>query len=289
MIPVIDNILGRFSQDLAIDLGTVNTLIHVQGKGVAIYEPSIVAQHKKTKRIVAIGQEAKKMVGRTPANIMIVRPLRDGVISDYDATLIMLSTFVRKIHKKPGGGFAIPRPKVVVAIPSQITEVEKRALIDVARTAGAREVFLVEEPLAAAMGSGMNVNEPCGLMICDIGGGTTEIAVISMGGIVVGRSLKIAGNTMDLDIAGYVRTRHSLSLGEKTREEVKILLGSAYPMKVEKEMVVRGSDLERGLPKSIKLSSVQIREALSGTISVIVQAVKDVVEDTPPELAADIS
>src|SRR4030042_3300802 len=147
MIPVIDNILGRFSQDLAIDLGTVNTLIHVQGKGVAIYEPSIVAQHKKTKRIVAIGQEAKKMVGRTPANIMIVRPLRDGVISDYDATLIMLSTFVRKINKKPGGGFAIPRPKVVVAIPSQITEVEKRALIDVARTAGAREVFLVEEPL----------------------------------------------------------------------------------------------------------------------------------------------
>jgi len=289
MIPVIDHILGRFSQDLAIDLGTVNTLIHVRGKGIMINEPSLIAQHKKTKKIMAIGQEAKKMLGKTPASIVVIKPLKDGVISDFDTTLAMLSSFVKKIHKRPGGGFSIPRPRVVIGIPSQTTEVERRALLDAAKAAGAREVFLVEEPLAAAIGAGLGIDEPCGSMIVDIGGGTCEIGVISLGGIVVGRSLKIGGNTMDLDIINYVRSRHSLSLGEKTAEEIKILLGSAYPAGVEKELVVRGQDLERGLPKSIKLSSVQVREALSPTINTIVQAIKDVVEDMPPELAADVA
>lgn len=288
MIPVIDNILGYFSLDLGVDLGTANTLVYVAGKGVVIREPSIVAQHKKTKKIIAIGAEAKKMIGRTPLNIQTVRPLKDGVISDYDTTLAMLSYFVKKVHEKPGRRISLPRPRIILGIPSQVTEVERRALLDVARASGAREAYLIEEPMAAAIGVGLPVNEPVGSMVVDIGGGTSDMAVISLGGIVAGRSLKVGGDTMDTDIANYVRSRYGLALGEKTVEDVKILLGSAYPMQVEKQMVVRGRDLEKGMPKSIKLTSGQIREALAPTINSIVQAVKDTLEDAPPELSADV-
>jgi len=288
MIPVIDQILGQFSRDLGVDLGTANTLIYVGGKGLAIREPSIVAQHKKSKQILAIGSEAKKMIGRTPLNIATIRPLRDGVISDYDTTLAMLSYFVKKVHKKPGQQFNLPRPKMIIGVPSQISEVEKRAILDVVNESGARQAFLVEEPMAAAIGADISVDEPVGAMIVDIGGGTTEIAVISMGGIVVGRSLKIAGDTMEQDIVTYVRTRYGLSLGEKSAEEVKLKLGSAYPMDVEKQMVIRGRDLETGLPKTVQITSAQVREALSPSLNKIVENIRDVINDAPPELASDI-
>ncbi len=289
MIPVVDNILGLFSSDLGVDLGTANTLIYVSGKGIVVREPSIVAQHKKTKNVIAIGAEARKMIGRTPANLLTVRPMKDGVISDYDTTLAMLSYFVKKIHSTPNKKFSIPRPRIILGVPSQVTEVEKRALLDVARASGAREAYLVEEPMAAAVGAGLAVWEPIGSMIVDIGGGTSDMAVISLGGVVTGKSLKMAGDTMERDIINYVRFRFGLALGEKTAEEVKMLLGSAYPMPVEKQMVVRGRDLEKGLPKSVKLTSTQIREALAPTINTIVDAIRDTIEDAPPELASDIA
>jgi rod shape-determining protein MreB len=215
--------------------------------------------------------------------------MKDGVISDYDTTLAMLSHFVRRIHEVPGRRVNIARPKVVIGVPSQVSEVERRALLDVASASGAREAYLVEEPMVAAIGAGMPVNEPVGSMIVDMGGGTSEIAVISLSGIVVGRSLKIAGDVMDVEIINYIRARYGLAIGEKTAEDVKIALGSAISMPQEKEMVVRGRDLEKGLPKSIKLSSVQVREALASTLNVIVAAIKDTVHDAPPELASDIS
>lgn len=289
MIPVVDSILGMFSQDLGVDLGTANTLIYVSGKGIVVREPSIVALHKKTKNVIAIGQEARKMIGRTPANLVTVRPMKDGVISDYDTTLAMLSYFVKKIHLTPNKKFSIPRPRMILGVPSQVTEVERRALLDVAKASGAREAYLVEEPMAAAIGAGVVANEPIGSMIVDIGGGTSDMAIISLGGIVTGKSLKMAGDTMEQDIINYVRFRFGLALGEKTAEEVKMLLGSAYPMPVEKQLIVRGRDLERGLPKSVKLTSTQIREALAPTVNTIVEAIRDTIEDAPPELAADIS
>jgi len=289
MIPVIDHFLGYFSQDLGVDLGTVNTLIHVRGKGIVIREPSVVAQHKKTKKVLAIGGEAKKMLGRVPASIVVVRPLRDGVISDFDTTLAMLSHFVKKIHARPGKNFSIPRPRIVIGVPTEASEVERRALLDVAYAAGARSAYLIEEPIAAAIGAGLSVGEPVGSMIVDIGGGTCEIAVISLGGIVAGRFLKTAGDAMDADIVSYVRSRFGLAIGEATAEEIKIALGNAYPLKVEKETIIRGRDLEKGLPKSVRLTSVQVREALSTSLSTIVSAIKDTVEDSPPELSADIA
>src|SRR3990167_722423 len=228
MIAPIDFILGKFSYDLGIDLGTANTLIHVKNKGVVIREPSIVARHKKSKQIVAIGKEAKRMLGRTPRNIEAIRPLKDGVIADYDITEAMLSYFFRKVHEKPGKRLTVSRPRVVIGIPAQITNVERRAVIDAARVAGARDVILVDEPLAAAVGVGLPVMEAIGSMIVDIGGGTTDIAVISLGGIVSGASLKVAGDAMDQEIANYVRSRWGLLIGEKTAEEVKLFLGSAY-------------------------------------------------------------
>ena len=288
MIPVIDHFLGYFSQDLGVDLGTVNTLIHVRGKGIVIREPSVVAQQKKTKKVLAIGGEAKKMLGRVPASIVVVRPLRDGVISDFDTTLAMLSHFVKKIHARPGKNFSIPRPRIVIGVPTEASEVERRALLDVAYAAGARSAYLIEEPIAAAIGAGLSVGEPVGSMIVDIGGGTCEIAVISLGGIVAGRFLKTAGDAMDADIVSYVRSRFGLAIGEATAEEIKIALGNAYPLKVEKETIIRGRDLEKGLPKSVRLTSVQVREALSTSLSTIVSAIKDTVEDSPPELSADI-
>jgi len=289
MIPVVDHILGKFSLDLGIDLGTANTLVYVRGKGIVIREPSIVAQHRKTKKVLAIGTEAKRMVGRTPKNIEAVRPLRDGVVCDYDTTLAMMAHFVRKVHEKPGRGISIPRPKIIIGVPTQISEVERRAVWDAAYASGAREVYLVEEPMAAAIGAGLPVDEPVGSMIVDIGGGTCEIAVISLDGVVVGRSLKVAGDAMEQTIVNYIRSRWGLLIGEKTAEEVKMLLGSAIPISIEKEMVVRGRDLENGLPRSIKVTSPHIREALAGAVTTIVSAIKEIVEDTPPDLASDIA
>lgn len=289
MIPIFDDILGKFSKNLAIDLGTANTLIFVEGKGIIIREPSVVALHKKTKKIVAIGSEAKKMVGRTPANLVTIRPMKSGVISDYDTTLAMLSHFVKKIHDLPGKIISFQRPKIVISVPSQVTEVERRALLNVAKAAGAREAFLIEEAMAAALGAGLVVSEPEGAMVVDIGGGTTEISVISLGGVVVGRHLKIGGDQMDLDIANYIRLRWGLSIGEKSAEDIKISLGSAYPLVNEKEMIVRGRDLEKGLPKTVKVTSAYVREALSSVVNSIVGAVKDTIHDAPPELAADIA
>lgn len=288
MIPVIDNILGHFSQDLGVDLGTANTLIYVRDKGIVVREPSIVCLHKKTKKVLAIGQDAKKMVGRTPASIEMVKPLRDGVISDFDITLAMLSHFVKKIHAKPGRWFSIPRPRIILGVPTQVTEVERRALLDVAFACGARQAYLIEEPMAAAIGANLSVDEPVGSMIVDIGGGTCEIAVISLSGIVVGRSLKVAGDMLDREIISYVRTRYSLAIGEKTAEQLKIALASAYPTQIEKEMIVRGRDLEKGLPKSIRISQTQVREALLSALNSIIEGIKDTINDAPPELASDI-
>lgn len=289
MIPFLGTILGYFSYDLGVDLGTANTLVHVRGKGVVIREPSIVARHKKTKKILAIGNEAKRMLGRTPRNIEAVRPLRDGVIADYDTTLSMLSYFFKKVHEKPGRRITIARPRVVIGVPTQISNVERRAVIEAAKVSGAREVILADEALAAAVGAGLPVMEAVGSMIVDIGGGTTDVAVISLGGMVAGVSLKVAGDAMDREIISYVRSRWGLLIGERTAEEVKLALGSAYPMAVEKEMVIRGRDLEKGLPRSVKVTSGHIREALAGSVGTIVSAIREVLLDTPPELTSDIA
>lgn len=288
MIPIVDQIFGRFSEDLSVDLGTANTLVAVVGKGVVIREPTIVCRHKKTKKILAIGNEAKRMLGRTPAILEILRPMRDGVISDFDMTLAMLLEFVRKIHNRPGRKMFWPRPRMAIGVPSKISAVEARAVLEAATLAGAREAFLIEEPIAAALGADLAVSEPVGSMIVDIGGGTCEIAIISLGGVVVGRSLKIGGDAMDRDIASYLQARWGLAIGERTAEEIKLAIGSAYPSDVEKEMVVRGRDLEKGLPRAIKVSAGAIREALAPTVHAIVEGILDVIEDAPPELAADI-
>lgn len=289
MIPIVDYILGYFSEELCIDLGTANTLVYVRGKGIVIREPSIVAQHRRTKKVLAIGREAKMMIGKTPQAIEAVRPLKDGVVCDFDSTLAMLSYFVRKVHEKPGKRFLLPRPKVVIGVPMQISEVEKRAVVDAAHASGVRQVFLVEEPAASALGAGLPVGEAVGSMIVDIGGGTCEIAVLALGGIVVGSSLRVSGDAMDLAIISYIRSRWGLLIGERTAEEVKMLIGSAYPMVLEKETVVRGRDLESGLPRSIKINSTQIREALAPVINTILGAVKEIIEDTPPELISDVA
>jgi len=280
------------SHDIGIDLGTVNTLVMIKGKGILIREPSVVAIHKKSKQVLAIGTEAKRMLGRTPIAIEAVRPLRNGVISDFDTTEAMLRHFIQRVHQTPKGqGFKIPkipRPRVVIGIPSGVTEVERRAVQDAALVAGAREAFLIEEPMAAAIGAGLPIEEPEGNLIIDIGGGTTEIAVISLGGMVLNRSLRVAGDELDLDIINYLKMRYGLLIGEKTAENVKIEIGSAVPLKQEKETVVRGRDLSTGLPKSIKISSEEIREALSPTINQIIGTLAEVLEETPPELLSDI-
>lgn len=281
-----------FSYDMGIDLGTVNTLVSVRGKGILIREPSVVAIHKKTRQVLAIGTEAKRMLGRTPAAIEAIRPLRDGVISDFDTTEAMLRHFIQKVHNSPGSSNwripKIPRPRVIIGIPSGVTEVERRAVQDAAISAGAREAFLIEEPMADAIGASLNIEDPEGTMVVDIGGGTTEIAVISLGGMVLNRSLRIAGDEMDQDIVAYLRMRYGMLIGERTAEEIKIELGSAVPLEKEKEMVVRGRELATGLPKSIKISSVETREALSSTITQIINVIHEVLEETPPELLSDI-
>lgn len=290
--------LNRFwqlvSHDIGIDLGTVNTLVLVKGKGIVIREPSVVTIHKKTKQVLAIGSEAKRMLGRTPGTIEAVRPLRDGVISDFETTEAMLRYFIQKVHQNPkGGGMKIPklpRPRIVVGIPSGVTEVERRAVQDACFSAGAREAFLIEEPMAAAIGSKLSVESPEGVMIVDIGGGTTEIAVISLGGMVASRSLRIAGDEMDQDIINYLRVRYGLLIGERSAENIKLEIGSAFSdLDFRGEAVVRGRDLATGLPKSVKLTADEIREALSPTINQIVSGIAEVLEETPPELLSDIT
>src|SRR3990167_4096906 len=279
---------GLFSHDIGIDLGTANTLVWVRGKGIVIREPSVVARHKKTKDILAIGGDAKKMLGRVPTNIEIIRPLKDGVIADFDAAELMLAHYIKKVHVSGTVIPKIPRTRVVIGIPSGVTEVEKRAVADVALEAGAREANLVEEPMAAAIGANLPITKPAGNFIVDIGGGTSEMAVISMGGIVVGRSIRVAGDEMNEAIVNYVRLKYSLLLGEATAEEVKISIGTCTPLKEEKFFVVRGRDLETGLPKSIKLSGNEIREALMPTIQEIVGNIVNTLEETPPELVSDV-
>lgn len=283
----LNNLLGMLSYDIGIDLGTANTLVYVKGKGIVIREPSAVARHKKTKEVLAIGASAKKMQGRAPATIETIRPLKDGVIADFDATASMLSYYIKKVHESGGTIPKIPKPKVIIGIPSGVTEVERRAVADASTDSGAREAHLVEEPVAAAIGAGLPIEGPKGIFIVDIGGGTSEIAVISLGGIVLGKSIRIAGDEMDEAIINYVRLKYSLLLGAPTAEDVKINIGSASA-EGKKHYVVRGRDLESGLPKSVKLSSSEIREALSGVIQEIISSIVDTLEETPTELVADI-
>lgn len=286
MFNPIDAFLGLFSLDIGIDLGTANTLVYVRGKGIVINEPSWVAIERNSRKILAIGAEAKEMVGRTPANIVAIRPLRDGVISEFDVTEAMLDYFIKKAHSQILLPF--PRPRVVVGIPSGVTEVEKRAVYDAAISAGAREIFLIEEPMAAAIGAGMPVTEARGSMVVDVGGGTTEVGVFCLGGIVVSRSLRIAGDEMDEDIMQYARQKYNLYIGEHMAERTKISIGSAYPLPEEMTMTLRGRNLVTGLPEAIEVSSIEIREALSGSVSIIVDLVRDALDETPPELIADL-
>ncbi len=285
---MINRVLGLFSHDIGVDLGTANTLVYVAGKGILIREPSVVARHKKTKEVLAIGTTAKKMVGRTPATIEAIRPLRDGVISDFDATYAMLSYYIKKVHESGTIIPKIPRPKIVIGIPSGVTEVERRAVAEAAIAAGAREAHLIEEPMAAAIGAGINIEDSTGSFIVDIGGGTTEIGLISLGGLVVGRSIRTAGDEMDEAIISYARLKYSLLLGQPTAENVKISIGSAYPSEKEKYFVVRGRDLETGLPKSIKFSNDEVREALSPVLLEISTNIKETIESAPPELISDV-
>lgn len=289
-----DFLFGLVSYDLAIDLGTANTLVLIRGKGIAIREPSVVARHKKTKQIIAIGASAKRMLGKTPQTIEAFRPLKDGVIADFDATEAMLSYYIKQVHQTPSKFFPkIPRPKVIIGIPSGVTEVERRAVQEAALSAGARKVYLIEEPMAAAIGAGLPVEDSGGILVCDIGGGTTEMAVISLGGIVLNKCLRIAGDEMDELIANFLRLKYSLLVGEATAEAVKIELGSAAGPSagkagVEKQTVVRGRDLGTGLPKSVRVTATEVREALAPIISQITNQISGLIEETPPELLADI-
>jgi rod shape-determining protein MreB len=279
-------LLGLFSLDIGIDLGTANTLVHVRGKGIVINEPSWVAMDKRTHQPLAIGLQAKEMIGRTSGNILVVRPLRDGVISEFDITEAMLEYFIGKVHEQ--SVVPLPRPRVVIGIPCGVTEVEKRAVFDAAISAGAREALLIEEPTAAALGAGLPIGETRGSMIVDIGGGTTEVAVLSMGGVVVSRSLRVAGDELDQDIVGYFRNKYNILIGERIAEQVKWQIGSAFPLPVEKTMEVRGRNLVTGLPESIEISSVEVREALSRSVAVIVATIKDALDEVPPEIVADL-
>lgn len=274
----------RKSADLGIDLGTATVLVYVKGKGVILKEPSVVAINKVNNKILAVGEEARKMIGRTPGNIIAVRPLKDGVISDYDITEKMLKEFI----KKACGGKKIIAPKVMVCIPSQATEVEKRAVIDATKNSGAKEVHLIEEPLSAAIGAGIDITKPDGNMIVDIGGGTTDIAVISLGGVVIRKSIKSAGDRFDEAIVKYVRLKHRIMIGEKTAEDLKINIGCAYKDARDCSYVMKGRNLVTGLPDQVEITSEEIREALEEPIGLIVDGVKSILEKTPPELAADI-
>lgn len=278
------NLFGGLSHDMGIDLGTANTLVHVKGKGIVIREPSVVAIQKDNNEILAVGEEAKQMIGRTPGNIVAIRPMRDGVIADFDVTQAMIKYFITKaINNK-----AFVKPRLVIGVPSGITEVEKRAVIEAAMQAGAKEAYLIEEPMAAAIGAGLPVHDPIGNMVVDIGGGTTEIAVISLGGIVTSRSIRIGGDEMDSSIVQYIRKNYNLMIGERTAEEIKINIGSAIVPQGDPQMDIRGRGLLSGLPKTITIKASEIREALEEPVHKIIDAVKSTLEKTPPELAADI-
>ena len=283
---MISGMLGKFSHDIGIDLGTANTLVYVKGQGIVVNEPSVVAINTKNKQILAIGEEAKRMVGKTPANIVATRPLVDGVVSDFEITEHMLSYFIEKVHKQSFVLF--PRPRVVVGIPSGVTEVEKRAVEDATVNAGARQAFLIEEPMAAAIGSGLEVHDAAGSMIVDIGGGTSEVAVISLGGIVASRSLRIAGDELTNDIVLYAKNELNLQVGERTAENIKIAIGSAAKLEKKLEAPIRGRDMVTGLPKEMMIDSDQVRKALARSVRQIVDSVKITLEETPPELIADI-
>jgi rod shape-determining protein MreB len=274
----------HLSRDMGIDLGTANTLVHVKGRGIMLREPSVVAIDTRTNRVLAVGEDAKRMVGRTPAEITAVRPLRHGVIADFDVTQAMLEHFITKVHPRR----LWEHPRVVIGVPSGITEVECRAVEEAARQAGAWSAVIIDEPMAAAIGAGLPVAEPVGSMILDIGGGTTEVAVISLGGVCTQRSIRVAGEEMDEAISAYVRHEASLYIGETTAEQIKIRIGSAFPLEEEQTMVVRGKDLVSGLPRSVELSSGQVREAIREPLGIIVELVKEALDATPPELAADV-
>lgn len=286
MLSPLDYFLGLFSLDIGIDLGTAYTLVYVRGKGIVINEPSFVALDKRTREPIEVGARAKEMWSKNPKDILIVRPLRDGVISEYDVTARMLDYLIKKAHEQTW--VPIPRPRVVVGIPTGVTEVEKRAVYDATLEAGAREAYLIEEPVAAAIGAGLPVLETRGSMVVDIGGGTTEVAIFSLGGVVISRSIRVAGDEMDEDIIQYMRTKHNLLIGEPTAERVKMDIGSAYPLPQERIIPVKGRNLTTGLPDSVEVSTIEIREALSGSTNILIDTIKDALDDTPPELVADL-
>jgi rod shape-determining protein MreB len=284
-----DFILGKFSNDLAIDLGTANTLVYVRGKGIVLNEPSVVAVHvdsKGQKKVLAVGAEAKKMLGRTPGNIIAIRPMRDGVIADFDITEAMLKHFILSVHNRR----ALVRPRIIVSIPSGITQVERRAVRETVESAGAREIYLIEEPMAAAIGAGLPITEPISSMVVDIGGGTTEVAVISLAGIVYSKSVRVAGDKIDEEIVQYLKRKYNLLIGERSGETIKVTIGNAFPDpgQENRTMEVKGRDLISGLPKIVEINSDEIREAITEPVSLIVDAIKDALENAPPELAGDI-
>lgn len=284
---ILDPILGLFSDDLAIDLGTANTLVYVKGKGIVCAEPSVVAVHKDSRgmrKVLAVGREAKEMLGRTPGNIEAIRPMKEGVIADFEITEAMLRYFIRKVHNRR----TLVRPRIIICVPYGITEVERRAVRESAECAGAREVYLIDEPMAAAIGAGLPITEPSGNMIVDIGGGTTEVAVISLAGIVYSNSIRVAGDRMDEAITQYLKRKYNLLIGERTAEQIKITIGSAYPNGEIKTMEIKGRDLVAGVPRIMEVNSEEIREAIAEAVFSIVEAVKVALERTPPELAADI-
>jgi rod shape-determining protein MreB len=281
--------LGKFSNDLAIDLGTANTLVYVRGKGIVLNEPSVVAVHmnsKGEKKVLAVGAEAKKMLGRTPGNIVAIRPMRDGVIADFDITEAMLRHFILSVHNRR----ALVRPRIIVSIPSGITQVERRAVRETVESAGAREIYLIEEPMAAAIGAGLPITEPTSSMVVDIGGGTTEVAVISLAGVVYSKSVRVAGDKIDDEIVQYMKRKYSLLIGERSGEIIKTTIGCAFPDPSQEihKMEVKGRDLISGIPKIMEVNSEEIREAITEPISIIVDAIKDALENAPPELAGDI-
>jgi len=285
-LSLVDMLFGSWGGDMAVDLGTANTLVSVRGQGIVLIEPSVVAVEKESKRVLAVGAEAKRMLGRTPGSIVAVRPLKDGVIADFEVTESMLRYFVNKT--RPSRFPWQPKPRVVVCVPSGVTEVEKRAVFEATMQAGARQAFLIEEPMAAAIGAGLPIQEPAGNLVVDIGGGTTEVAIISLGGIVVSESIRIGGDEFDEAIIAHIKREYNVLIGERTAEEVKIEIGSAYPLDEELDVEVRGRDLLTGLPRNIQLSSEEIRTAIEEPNQAIIAAVRGALERTPPELASDI-
>lgn len=283
-----DDLLSKITHDIGIDLGTAGIKVALKGHGIIYNEPSVVAVNKRTKQVLAVGIEARKMIGRTPSGIEAVRPLKDGVISDFDSTEAMMRYFINKVTKEYSSSFKIPRPRVVVGIPSSGTEVEVKAVLDAARSAGARKVYIIEEPMSAAIGAGLPVEEPTGSMIIDIGGGTTDIAIIALGGIVVDNTIKVAGDEMDQEIVNYARHKYNLHIGEKMGEDIKMQIGTAYEQKRETDALIKGRDMISGLPKSVKISSIEVREALHKVLDKIAEAAREAIEKAPPELISDL-